>query len=77
MIEPQKYRAKDLSGNWVTGWYALLHIPNFNGEGHKVDGYELVPSLFNDEPGERGDGGYWRTIDPDTLEPISVQLKLF
>jgi hypothetical protein len=79
MVQPKKYRAKDLNGNTVTGWFAELHIPNFDNHGNQIEGYEVVPSLFNDEQGERSKGGYWHTIVPDTLEEINepIQLELF
>lgn len=59
--------AMDMSGRVVTGWYVELHQPRLDGH-DKVTGYDIVPSIFNDE--ERSNGGYWHTIDADTLQEI-------
>lgn len=80
MEKPKKYKAKDLQGNWVTGWYAELHFPHYDNDVHdRVVGYDVVPHLFNDEKGERSNGSYWYNIDPDTLQEINEpkQLTLF
>lgn len=80
MKTPRKYRAKDVNGVWVTGWYVELHIPNFDTQlPYKVTGYDVLPSLFNDEDCEREKGGHWHTIQPNTLEEINSvqQLTLF
>ena len=80
MIKPKKYRAKDLQGNLVTGWYAELHIPHYDNDiPDRVVGFDIVPSLFNDEEGERSKGGYWHTIDATSLQEINqpTQLTLF
>lgn len=78
MIQPKKYKAKDVNGDWVTGWYAELHIAETDAHDN-VTGHKVVPSLFNDEPGKRGNGGYWHTIQPETLREINEpkQLSLF
>ena len=79
---PKKYRAKDINGNTVTGWFVMLHRPIY-GElydgSQYIEDYEEIPSLFNDEQGERSKGGYWHTIVLDTLEDINqpIQLELF
>lgn len=80
MTRPKRYRAKDMQGNCVKGWYVELHLPHYdNAIPDRVVGYDIVPSLFNDEEGERSKGSYWHTIDPTTLEEIKevTQLTLF
>jgi hypothetical protein len=50
MEKPKKYKAKDMQGNWVAGWYAELHFPHYDNDiPAKVVGYDVVPHLFNDE----------------------------
>jgi hypothetical protein len=73
MEKPKKYKAKDLQGNWVEGWYAELHFPHYDNDiPAKVVGYDVVPHLFfNDEKGERSDGGWWCSINPNTLQEIN------
>jgi len=71
MIHPKKYRAKDLKGKMVEGWFAVVHIPHFDRDGHQIDGFDEVPSLFNNEPGVRNEGGYWHSIKPETLEEVN------
>lgn len=62
-----RFRAKYLkTGEWVEGYYALLH-PAIEGDHGKVVGYGESHSIFNDEPGNRSNGGYWRTVDEKTL----------
>lgn len=62
-----RFRGKDLkTGEWVEGYYALLH-PAIEGDHGKVVGYGESHSIFNDEPGNRSNGGYWRTVDENTL----------
>lgn len=77
MERPKKYKAKDLQGNWITGWYVEIHIPRFDNDiPDRVVGYDIVPSLFNDEKGERNKGSYWHTIDPSTLREINEPEQL-
>ena len=73
---PKRYKAKDLDGNIVEGWYAVLHLPEF-GEHGEVLRYVEKPHLFNDEPSMRSKGGYWHEIQPQTLREIEQQLTLF
>lgn len=76
--KPRKFKARHIrTGEWVTGWYAVQHIPNFDEHGMQVTGYNVVHSLFNDEPSHRSKGGYWQEIDPATLTPLEEQLTLF
>lgn len=77
-MTPKKYKAKDLKGEWVTGWYVEIHITETDAH-DKVTGHKTVPSIFNDEPGNRNNGGYWHTIQPETLQEINEpkQLSLF
>ncbi len=75
-MRPKRYKAKDLLGNWVEGWY-VEHHRAVSDNHDKVVGYETVPSLFNDAPGTRGKGSYWHTIDPDTLEEMPQQATIF
>ncbi len=81
MTTPKKYRAREMnSGKWVTGWYVELHSPHYDNDiPDRVVGYDIIPSIFNDEEGERSNGGYWHTIDRSTLEELKEvqQLKLF
>ena len=58
MMQPKKYKAKDLKGEWVIGWYVEIHLTETDAH-DKVTGYKTVPSIFNDEPGNRNNGGYW------------------
>jgi hypothetical protein len=79
-MRPRKYRAKDLQGKWVNGWSVELHVPHYDNDiKDRVIGFDIVPHLFNDEEGERGNGGYWHTIQQDTLQEIceNAQLTLF
>lgn len=71
-MRPTKWRARDEYGEWVEGWYAMLHIPEFS-EDYGVVGYKEEPHIFNDEPGYRS-GPHWHAIDPATLDPVSEQL---
>ena len=74
MVKPKKYKAKDVKGRWVTGWYVPLHFAIM--EHDKVVGYNIVPHLFNDEHGERSEGSYWHEIIPETLQEINEQNQL-
>lgn len=79
-MRPKKYKALDDKGNLVTGWYVELHVPHFDNDiPDRVIGYDIIPSLFNDEEGERNKGNYWHTIEPKTLQEINdnMQLTLF
>lgn len=74
-IEPRQFRAKAVKdGRWVQGWYAMQHIHHTDNHDNLL-GYDTVPSIFNDEPGKRGNGGYWTTIDPATLVAVEEQLS--
>lgn len=80
MNAPQMYKAKDLKGNSVTGYFVMLHMPYFTEHGERVSGYTEKPHLFNDSEGERSEGSFWHEIDISTLEPIiqkPIQLNLF
>lgn len=74
---PNQYTAKDLKGNTVTGYFVMLHLPVFSEDGYTIVGFEEKPHLFNDERGERNDGGYWHEIEINTLKPKQTQLNLF
>lgn len=80
MIKQKKYKAQDLKGNWVTGWYAEMHISETDNH-DKLKGYKTIPALFNDEEGVRSKGGYWSEILPNTLQEIETntpkQLTIF
>ena len=77
-MTPKKYKAKGLNGEWVTGWYAEHHITETDSH-DKVTGYKTVPCIFNDDPGNRSNGGYWHEIQPNTLQEFvePKQLTLF
>ena len=78
-VIPKKYKAKDSNGNVVTGWFVMLHIPIYGNDHQSIIGFEEIPSIFNDEQGERSKGSYWHTIILDTMEEVNEQrqLKLF
>lgn len=61
-----RFRGQDAkTGKWIYGYYATLHIAR--KDNHDVLlGYEEIPSIFNDEPGNRN-GPYWHTVKPDTV----------
>ena len=62
-----KFRGKDAkTGEWRYGFYAVLHIPETNNHAELL-GYKEVPSIFNDEQGERGKGGCWHEVRHDTV----------
>lgn len=62
-----RFRGKDIkTGEWIEGFYAPLHIAMTDNH-DKVTGFKEIPSIFNDEPGERSKGGYWHTVDPNTV----------
>lgn len=76
MERPKKYKAKDLQGKWVKGWYVELHAPHYDNDiPDRVVGYDIIPSIFTDEEGERGKGGYWHTINPTTLQEINETMN--
>ncbi len=80
MLQPKKYKAKDINGEWVIGWYVELHMPHYDNDiPDRVVGFDVIPSIFNDESGERGNGSYWHTIKPNTLQEINEpkQLSIF
>ena len=62
-----KFRAKETeTGEWIYGYYTTLHVARKNSH-DKLLGYDEVPSIFNDEPGNRQKGGYWHNVDPLTV----------
>lgn len=61
-----RYKAKDLHGKWVDGYFAILHIPEFDEHDNQLMGLTPSYEIFNDEIGSRK-GGYWTTINKDTL----------
>ena len=62
-----KFRGKDAkTGEWVYGYYATLHVARKDNHDALL-GYDEIPSIFNDEPGERSKGGYWHTVKPETV----------
>lgn len=62
-----RFRGKDIkTGEWIEGFYAPLHIAMTDNH-DEVTGFKEIPSIFNDEPGERSKGGYWHTVDPNTV----------
>lgn len=66
-----RFRGKDaLTGAWVYGYYAVLHIARKDNHDTLL-GYDEVPSIFNDEPGNRSNGGYWRSVKPDTVGQLT------
>lgn len=65
-----RFRGKSVKdGNWVEGYFAVLHIP----EEEVIDGvlkrtgYKEVHSIFNDEPGNRDKGGFWHDVLSATI----------
>ena len=76
-MKPKRYTAIDDKGKRVVGWYAEIHIPHYDNDiPDRVVGYDIIPSIFNDDEGERGKGGYWHTIDPATLQEAEEQQTL-
>lgn len=75
-MKPRQYSARDINGKYVEGWYVELHSPIHGDESNpnKVTGYRPLPYIFNDEEGERGKGGYWHEIVPETLQPSDLGL---
>ncbi len=74
-MKPKQYKARDLKGNIVHGWYVEQHLPHFDNDlPYKVVGYDIVPSIFNDED---SNDTYWHSIDITTLEEVNEQLTLF
>lgn len=67
-----RFRGKDAkTGEWHYGYYATLHIAR--KDNHDVLlGYDEIPSIFNDEPGERSKGGFWHTVKPETVGQFST-----
>ena len=62
-----RFKARSLkTGEMVEGFYAHLHIANFDADGMLIAGYKETDAIFNNEPGSRK-GGYWVDIDPETL----------
>lgn len=63
-----KFRGKRVdNGEWVYGHYAELHKSDHCSKEPKWD---VVPAIFNDTPGERGQyngGSFWADVDPDTV----------
>lgn len=70
--KPRQYKAKNLKGEWVHGWYAVLHQVETDHH-DKVTRVREIPALFNDKPGERPRSGYWQYIDPETLEEMEEE----
>lgn len=63
-----RFRGKDLkTGEWRYGYYAVHHIPKFDDYGKRYVGYEIRHGIFNDEEGARTKGGYWKTVDENTV----------
>jgi uncharacterized phage protein (TIGR01671 family) len=63
-----KFRGKDIkTGEWRYGFYAEHRIHNFDTAGCRAEGYTLHHAIYNDSEGERGKGGYWHEIDPETF----------
>lgn len=62
-----RFRGRSLkTGEWVEGYYAHLHIPNFDDDGSHIIDFNEQDAIFNDEPGNRN-GSHWVQIDPETL----------
>lgn len=54
------------TGNMVEGYYAHMHLANFDADGSHIISYDEQDGIFNDEPGNRN-GSNWTRIDGDTL----------
>ena len=62
-----RFRGKDIkTGEWVECFYAMHHVPETDNH-DKVTGFKEVPSIFNDEPGQRSKGSYWHEVDPASV----------
>jgi hypothetical protein len=69
-----RFRGKSIKdGEWVEGYFAVLHIPveEIIDGVLKRTGYKEVPSIFNDEPGNREKGGYWHDVMPATVNEFT------
>ncbi len=63
-MTPILFRAKSLKDDeWVTGYYAHLHIAKFDDE-HRYLCHEDRHAIFNDKCGDRS---YWTDIDISTM----------
>lgn len=66
-----KFRGKkEKTGEWVNGFFAYLHIPDMSDSGQITEGFHAIPSIFNDEPGNRN-RTYWDTVDQKTVGQFS------
>jgi hypothetical protein len=62
-----RFKARALhSGKTVEGYYAHMHLANFDADGSHIISYDEQDGIFNDEPGNRN-GSCWTRIDGDTL----------
>lgn len=78
MYFPSRYKAQDIQGKVVEGYFVMLNVPIFGDHGDVI-AFRQVPHIFNDSPGVREKGCYWHEIRFDTLREIKsvVQLDLF
>lgn len=63
-----RFRGKDAkTGEWLYGYYAEHHVPDYDNERpDSITGYTHLSMLFNDEPGHR-DSCYWHEVVGDTV----------
>jgi len=63
-----RFRGKDAkTGEWIYGYYAEHHIPNYDNDlPDRITGYTQLPMIFNDESGHR-DSCYWREVVYGTI----------
>lgn len=58
-------------GEWVYGYFAKTYCPIYDNDPHAVDGtvtgWTEDCEIFNCEPGCRNNGGYWTSVDPDSV----------
>ena len=74
MEKPSRYKAKDIHGDWVVGWYVELHMARTDKHDNVI-GFDVIPSIYNDEPGCRK-GCHWHTIKADTLQRVSEPITI-
>lgn len=64
-----KFRGKHVStGEWCYGYYCEQRIPEYDNDiPDHVNGYTTLPMLFNYEPGQNHDKGYWTEVKYNTV----------
>jgi SAM-dependent methyltransferase len=70
-----RFRAKaKKDGSVVEGYYAVHHIAQLDNR-NVVTGYKETHNIFNDDPGNRDKGCYWKEIEQSSLEMINERIE--